>query len=325
MVAANLGLLCARVQRIGLQEAGSPESRGGADSCVCYSVAFDGGAKPSVAGETLMPKAAAKHGLWLLGRGGLSGVVRRSIHPRERVIAGSIILLGALVAPDYARSAPIFDTSEIASPQVTSGALTHARAIAVDRLIHRLRFADVDTQLAEVNRFFNRFEYRSDVDVWGKWDYWANPVEFVRRGAGDCEDFAISKYFMLRTLGVPDQNLAIAYVRDLRVNDWHMVLLYRSSSGGDSLVLDGRFPTIRPFARRPDLVPVYGFNATDVTILNRVGESRAASPVATTGHREWKRMLATFGLLPVAAISSETVEDPPRHDGHFVKAGFRQH
>lgn len=57
-------------------------------------------------------------------------------------------------------------------------------------------------QLNQVNRFFNLVRFMDDIRVWGKEDYWATPVEFLGRNAGDCEDFAIAKYFTLRALGI---------------------------------------------------------------------------------------------------------------------------
>ena len=68
-------------------------------------------------------------------------------------------------------------------------------------------------QLKSVNDFFNKIKYMSDKKVWKKKDYWASPFEFLGVGAGDCEDYAIAKYFALRALGVPDKKLKITYVK----------------------------------------------------------------------------------------------------------------
>ena len=42
-----------------------------------------------------------------------------------------------------------------------------------------------------------------------KKDYWATPIEFMGTGAGDCEDYAIAKYFSLINLGIPEDKLRI--------------------------------------------------------------------------------------------------------------------
>ena len=58
-------------------------------------------------------------------------------------------------------------------------------------------------QLKAVNLFFNKqMRYVEDIDLWRQVDYWETPVEGLWKGAGDCEDYAIAKYFSLRHLGV---------------------------------------------------------------------------------------------------------------------------
>ncbi|WP_347177307.1 cysteine protease LapG [Pseudomonas sp. GOM6] len=117
-------------------------------------------------------------------------------------------------------------------------------------------------QLKAVNQFFNlRLRFRDDIALWRVNDYWATPVEALARGAGDCEDFAIAKYFSLRQLGVPSEKLRITYVKALRQNQAHMVLTYYPQPTAIPLVLDNLIDAIEPANRRNDLVPVYAFNA----------------------------------------------------------------
>ena len=44
-------------------------------------------------------------------------------------------------------------------------------------------------------------------------DYWASPLETLDKGRGDCEDYAIAKYFSLLAAGVPVARLRLVYVR----------------------------------------------------------------------------------------------------------------
>ncbi|WP_051790353.1 transglutaminase-like cysteine peptidase [Endozoicomonas montiporae] len=46
-------------------------------------------------------------------------------------------------------------------------------------------------KLEKVNIFFNRLEFVTDLEHWGKEDFWATPVEFLASGGGDCEDFSV--------------------------------------------------------------------------------------------------------------------------------------
>ncbi|MCF7204052.1 cysteine protease LapG [Pseudomonas oligotrophica] len=131
-------------------------------------------------------------------------------------------------------------------------------------------------QLAEVNRFFNRHvRFSDDVRVWAQEDYWATPAESLIRGAGDCEDYALAKYFTLRRLGVPSDRLRITYVKALRLNQAHMVLTYYATPGADPLVLDNIDGIIRPASQRRDLLPVYAFNAEGLYIPGAGGGKRS--------------------------------------------------
>ena len=115
-----------------------------------------------------------------------------------------MILLGALLIAGQAQSAPFFDGSVTMTLQPRYGTVARLRGPAVNELFHRLRFAAVGTRLVEVNRFFNRFEYRSGRELGGERDYWPRPVEFIDRRARDSEDLAVTQHFVLRALGVPD-------------------------------------------------------------------------------------------------------------------------
>jgi len=122
-------------------------------------------------------------------------------------------------------------------------------------------------RLALVNTFFNKnIRFGTDLEVWEQEDYWATPLETLGRGAGDCEDFAIAKYFSLVALGVPEPKLRFVYVRallqqgqTLRVEP-HMVLAYYKSPGAEPLVLDNLASIIASASQRSDLTPVYSFN-----------------------------------------------------------------
>lgn len=137
-------------------------------------------------------------------------------------------------------------------------------------------------QLTEVNRFFNRqLQFSDDTWIWEQDDYWATPVESLIRGAGDCEDYALAKYFTLRRLGVPSEKLRITYVKALRLNQAHMVLTYYATPGADPLVLDNIDGVIRPASQRKDLLPVYAFNAEGLYVGagggKRSGDSKRLS------------------------------------------------
>ncbi len=151
------------------------------------------------------------------------------------------------------------------------------------RLLQEQAGAGEIERLQAVNRFFNlRLRFRDDIELWRVNDYWATPVEALHRGAGDCEDFAIAKYFSLRQLGVPSEKLRITYVKAVRLNQAHMVLTYYAQPTATPLVLDNLIDAIEPANRRADLLPVYAFNAEGLWLPGsgggkQVGDSKRLS------------------------------------------------
>lgn len=78
-------------------------------------------------------------------------------------------------------------------------------------------------RLRIVNTFFNRFAYTTDKERYGLREYWATPAEFLRN-SGDCEDYAIVKYFTLAFLGFTDQDMRVVAVMDNSRQIAHAVL-----------------------------------------------------------------------------------------------------
>jgi len=131
------------------------------------------------------------------------------------------------------------------------------------------------TKLERVNDFFNgNVEFIDDIILWQKTDYWAAPTEFLAKGAGDCEDYSIAKYFTLVEMGVDESKLRITYVKALELNQAHMVLTYFDSPRAVPLVLDNLKPSIVPATQRSDLQPVYSFNGTGLWLAKSKGSGQ---------------------------------------------------
>jgi predicted transglutaminase-like cysteine proteinase len=151
------------------------------------------------------------------------------------------------------------------------------------------RFGDDLELLRSVNVFFNGVPFVSDQAHWGAEDYWASPAEMLASAGGDCEDYAIAKYFTLKELGVPIERLRITYVKAARLNQAHMVLAYYPEPGAEPLILDNLEDRVRQASERPDLVPVYSFNDEDLLLVGPDSRtSRAGSPLQI---RLWRSLL----------------------------------
>ncbi|RJT27521.1 hypothetical protein D6029_02640 [Buttiauxella izardii] len=157
------------------------------------------------------------------------------------------------------------------------------RITAWQQLLLQQRNQSEQAQLNAVNLFFNKkLHYREDIDIWGAIDYWATPVESLRKGEADCEDYALAKYFTLRHLGVSGEKLRITYVKALRQDRAHMVLTWYATPDAIPLVLDSLTDNILPATQRSDLLPVYSFNDSGLWLPGsqnnkRVGDSKRLS------------------------------------------------
>ena len=139
-------------------------------------------------------------------------------------------------------------------------------------MMNKLVLLPEDHAVIKVNQFFNQLEYRSDINTWNKSDYWASRLEFIGKGQGDCEDYAVAKFLTMIQLGVPAEKLFLTYVKAVGYADAaHLVVTYYKEPGTVPFVLDNYNKAILPATRRPDLIPVYSFTANDLYIQKQHG------------------------------------------------------
>jgi len=152
-------------------------------------------------------------------------------------------------------------------------------------LLDKLRGASDIKKLNVVNTWVNQIRYKSDKKVYGVSDYWATLYEFVGKNKGDCEDYTITKYYILKELGIDPKRLKFTYVvyknrRGKRIS--HMVLTYlkvaRPTSKDDILILGNNNRLVLPASKRPDIIKV-------IKMIN--GDTGAKS-------KKWKRLEANM-------------------------------
>ena len=165
------------------------------------------------------------------------------------------------------------------------------RGIALNKLLNELDGQKVKLQLNGVNRFFNQFNYKNDLKLWDQKDYWSTPEEFLGVNGGDCEDYVIAKYFALRSLGVPDEQLFLTYVKAVRENIAHMVLSYFETPKSIPLILDNYNPEILSATKRIDLLPVYSFNAHSLFLTNASAGLGRSLPTDKIKNNKWQSLL----------------------------------
>lgn len=159
------------------------------------------------------------------------------------------------------------------------------------------KMADPEQQIQKVNEFWNRrMQFMEDKDAWEQSDYWATPMESLGNGKGDCEDYAIAKYFTLLSAGMDVSQLRLIYVKARmggaasNITQAHMVLAYYSDPDAEPQILDNLLGDIRPASRRQDLSPVFSFNGQG--IWAGVSASGSASSTSTKRLSRWEELLA---------------------------------
>lgn len=149
------------------------------------------------------------------------------------------------------------------------------RLISWENLIRNDTGTTDQEKLSKANNFFNEtVQFVNDIELYGVKDYWATPFEFLARCAGDCEDFAIAKFFTLKAMGIKEEKLNISYVKALQYNIHHMVLTYYSRPGAEPLVLDNLVDSINRASQRPDLMPIFSFNGTGLWLAKQRGRGK---------------------------------------------------
>jgi len=109
------------------------------------------------------------------------------------------------------------------------------------------------------NDWGNAHPYIQDQVNWGVSDYWETPYEFMEIN-GDCEDYAIAKYYFLRAAGVPAEKLRIIIVQDLNLGGIVHAILGVYAEGGELMILDNQADEVLPALNIYHYRPVYGLN-----------------------------------------------------------------
>ena len=130
----------------------------------------------------------------------------------------------------------------------------------VGRLLAGARPLGRREQVEAVNEWVNaRIAFSEDRLLHGTGDVWSAGAETIRRGRGDCEDYAIAKMQLLRALGFSSDDLYLTIVRDLVRRADHAVLVMRLD--GEFLVLDNNTDQILESRQVSDYRPVFTYSA----------------------------------------------------------------
>jgi len=182
---------------------------------------------------------------------------------------------------------------ELAKIKSKYGVKAFKRTSLLKKVIDKSKKAKALHKLKYINSFFNKIPYKTDIKHWKVNDYWAIPFELIGTAAGDCEDYAIAKYFSLIKAGISSEKLRIAYVKLKRkrtkYDEAHMVLLYFHKPNSVPIVLDNVNKRLTLASKRKDLKLIYSFNAAGLWKAKNKGTSQIR--VGNNKLVKWKNLI----------------------------------
>lgn len=125
------------------------------------------------------------------------------------------------------------------------------------QLVGVLRSLDLRAKLDRANAAVNRHPYVASQRNWSESNHWETPFEFLRK-SGQCQDYAIAKYLLLRAAGVPTAQLRVLVLRDTRLGLDHAVAV--AYVEGEAFLLDNQIGAVVPAASVHHYQPYYSIN-----------------------------------------------------------------
>jgi predicted transglutaminase-like cysteine proteinase len=149
-------------------------------------------------------------------------------------------------------------------------------------------------RIETANRLVNgALRYVSDQQHHGVADRWQAPLTALGAGRGDCEEYAIAKYMLLRASGLEEADLRLVLVRDTAIRADHAVLAARFE--GRWLVLDNRKSAAVETDDLRHYIPLYALGSEGVKLIAAPFALRAGDPPSEATED------AVTGLDPVIA------------------------
>jgi len=180
----------------------------------------------------------------------------------------NIFLLLLLSSTLFCSEYPYFSEKELIDIKQKDPISMH-RIVDYEKSVASLEHKSMTWQLNRVNSYLNQLLPQYDQVIYNQEDLWSTPKEFLRVGYGDCEDYAIIKYYTLIRLGFDKDKLYITRVTEKYKGGAHMVLTYFQKEGEAPLVLDNLSFKILTTKQRVDLDILYFINDTGVYTMSK--------------------------------------------------------
>jgi predicted transglutaminase-like cysteine proteinase len=125
------------------------------------------------------------------------------------------------------------------------------------RLVAQLTPLPAREKVERANAILNTVPYVPSARNWGRASFWETPLEFLTYG-GQCQDYAIAKYLLLRQAGIPAEQMRVVVLRATALGEDHAVLVVYVD--GDALLLDNLHAGVVPASSETSYRPYYSIN-----------------------------------------------------------------
>lgn len=172
----------------------------------------------------------------------------------------------------FAHEVTHFSQNELNQLEIQYGKICKSRIIDYEESIDSFLPYPPEKQMQKVNLYLNQLLPSYDDQYSNTVDHWATPKEFLIVGRGDCEDYAILKYFTLIRLGFDREKLYLCAVHEKYKGSYHMVLAYFADKKSSPLILDNLSFRILDLKSRKDLHADIFINHRGIFKLDSKGE-----------------------------------------------------
>jgi predicted transglutaminase-like cysteine proteinase len=170
------------------------------------------------------------------------------------------------------------------------------------QLVDRLAPLPLREKVVRASAALNAVSYVPSTRNWSRATYWETPLEFLAYG-GQCQDYAVAKYMLLRQAGVPADQMRIVVLRATSLDEDHAVLVV--DVDGEALMLDNKQTGVVPVHSETSYRPYYSINelgwwqqVADTPIETAASEARTSSRNALAG-----RFDADFATGPLRRVA----------------------
>jgi predicted transglutaminase-like cysteine proteinase len=133
-------------------------------------------------------------------------------------------------------------------------------------LIEESRNLPTRAKIDRINRAVNSaVRYTSDLAQHGVPDLWTAPLATLAAAQGDCEDYAIAKYAVLREAGISTDDLRLVLVTDRVAREHHAVVGVRHQ--GRWLMLDNRHDVLMEHKDVWHFAPLFALDREGVKLF----------------------------------------------------------